>query len=206
MTATPTLYHGPGALAAAHTAATAKGKIVPLAGNGGIRKDDVRELVGVLNSRPMGVGPFGVVVGPLDEMRPEVSDVLLKTLEEPIEHGVEPYLWAWDLGGVSPTVRSRCRGLYVGGEDLRLQAYDGGARTLLKAWSGRDWTTLVEYLGNAKGDEALLVGAVYEVAARSYCSGDLAYERLLLALRPLFGGAQLTVARVVAAFMEAADE
>jgi len=201
---TPPLYHGPGALAAAHSAATARGKLT--AAPSGLRKDDIRELVGVLNSRPLGVGPHTVVVGPLDELRPEVSDVLLKTLEEPPDHGVEPYLWAWDLGGVAPTVRSRCVGTYVGGRDDRLVAYEAGARALLKQWVGRDWTTLVEALTNAKGDELLLVSAAYEVAATAYCAGDRTYEPLLGAFRPLFGGATVTPARVVSACLEAAGE
>lgn len=50
-----------------------------------------------------------MIVGPVDVVTQEgVVDVLLKTLEEFDPRGSRPYLWAWDVGSVRPTIRSRC--------------------------------------------------------------------------------------------------
>ena len=49
-----------------------------------------------------------VIIGPMDLAWPKASDVLLKRIEEFDSNVVTPILWAHDLGGVSPTIRSRC--------------------------------------------------------------------------------------------------
>jgi hypothetical protein len=70
--------------------------------------DDIREATDLLLSTPVGMEVGVVVIGPLDRVgSSKASDGLLKSIEEHTEL-VVPVLWAHDLGGVSPTIKSRC--------------------------------------------------------------------------------------------------
>lgn len=102
------LYHGPGARQAALSKAVEVGRLVaPPFGDSGLKTSEAREIVGLLLSTPIGTRTGVVVVGPMDEANPKASDVLLKRIEE-FPDTVQPILWAHDLGGVAPTIRSRC--------------------------------------------------------------------------------------------------
>lgn len=108
MTSSCRLFHGPGARQAAIAAAYKLGRLLhePF-GDAGLKVDEAREFVALTRSPPVGTEDGVVLAGPVDHAAPKSSDVLLKTIEEPPPH-VHPLLWATDLGGVSPTIQSRC--------------------------------------------------------------------------------------------------
>ena len=103
------LYHGPGAKGSAISEANRIGRMVggPF-GDGGLKVDEAREIINLLSSTPVGEITGVVVAGPMDEANPKASDTLLKTVEEAPSEYVALIMWANDLGGVSPTIRSRC--------------------------------------------------------------------------------------------------
>lgn len=49
-----------------------------------------------------------LIAGPLDEADPSNLDTLLKIVEEPLPNTPTLILWAYDLGSVPFTIRSRC--------------------------------------------------------------------------------------------------
>ena len=103
------LFHGPGAKAAAMQKAVSAGRLLaPPFGEDGLKTDDAREVVELLFSTPLGMDIGVIVVGPMDEANLKASDVLLKRIEEFRGDLILPILWAHDLGGVTPTIRSRC--------------------------------------------------------------------------------------------------
>lgn len=103
------LFHGPGARDAALRRASEMGRLVaPPFGDDGLKTDDARDIVELLLSSPIDNKVNVVVIGPMDEVLPKASDVLLKSIEEFRDDLVQPVLWANDLGGVAPTIRSRC--------------------------------------------------------------------------------------------------
>jgi len=82
--------------------------MAPPFGDDGLKVETAREIVTHLMSTPMGTDTGVVVVGPMDQAGDKASDVLLKVVEEFDSKYVQPFLWAIDVGGVSPTIRSRC--------------------------------------------------------------------------------------------------
>lgn len=72
-----------------------------------LKTDKVKDLVEVY-SQVWPVENPALVAGPLDEANPSVLDILLKSIEEPLEGSPELILWARDLGSVPDTIRSRC--------------------------------------------------------------------------------------------------
>ena len=102
------LFHGPGAREDVLAEAARIGRLLhePF-GEGGLKVDDARAFVALIQSPPVGLDQGVVIAGPMDHAAPKSSDVLLKIIEEPPEY-VSPLLWATDLGGVAPTIRSRC--------------------------------------------------------------------------------------------------
>ena len=160
------LFHGPGSEETGHRAATSYGRLLPFTGSS-LKKDGARELVSLLSSRTM--VSTSVLVGPIDEASPATSDVLLKVIEELDPRGVKPFLWAWDLGGVSVTLRSRCVLQFCPGVDVRTESYLPNAKSLLKAYSQGDWVTLIESV-QGEDDVILLLCAVSEGLRRSSVS------------------------------------
>jgi len=105
------LFHGPGAKDAALAAAAQVGPLlVPPFGDDGLKVDDARAFVVASYSIPVGVDIGTLIVGPMDADRanPKACDVLLKRLEGFDDTTIQPFLWAWDIGNVIPTIRSRC--------------------------------------------------------------------------------------------------
>lgn len=193
------LFHGPGSEETGHRAATSYGRLLPFTGSS-LKKDGARELVSLLSSRTM--VSTSVLVGPIDEASPATSDVLLKVIEELDPRGVKPFLWAWDLGGVSVTLRSRCVLQFCPGVDVRTESYLPNAKSLLKAYSQGDWVTLIESV-QGEDDVILLLCAVSEVLAPILCQPrpEARHVHLWETLRPLFDGSTLTPARVLSAFL-----
>lgn len=205
---TPLLYYGPQSEPRARAAATSYGKLLPVETGVHIRKGDARALVEVFH-RTVFRGRESVVVGPLDEISPEVGDVFLKTLEERSAHTPQPFLWAWDLGGVSPTLRSRCRAYWCPGVDPRWESYEATCGELLRSWRRRDWVEVVDQLKEARADLDPLLRATVELLVADVMSVDEdTRERALQLwshLRPLMAGTPLTPARVTVAFLAAAE-
>jgi hypothetical protein len=79
----------------------------PPIGDEGLKVDDARLAVALLYQPPLSEHTGCIVIGPLDDIAPKSADVLLKSLEEP-HPSVRAILWAHDIGGVRPTIRSRC--------------------------------------------------------------------------------------------------
>jgi len=108
------LMYGPGARQAALAEAHKQGRLLaPPFGDEGLKMDQAREIVSLLKSTPVGSAVGVVVVGPLDQTSRQaaqvekVNDAFLKIIEEPAEW-TKAVLWAHDLEGVRPTIRSRC--------------------------------------------------------------------------------------------------
>ena len=72
-----------------------------------LRIDPAREIVSLMSAPPIG-GKKGVVVIGLDKASLAVQDTLLKTLEDHDSSKFAIHLWVKDLGGIAPTVKSRC--------------------------------------------------------------------------------------------------
>lgn len=199
------LYYGPGGEPEARKQAREFGLLQPFK-SGDLKKDDARELVSLLSQTPIGEKPWSVVVGPLDEVTPAVSDVLLKTLEEYTGGTIRPFLWAWDLGGVMPTIRSRSLHVFVPGKDERVLTSRPQAEKVFALFRKKAWAELVVELKDAKGDEEFLLLGVTEVLVE-HLKQEVGNPELLMlwgALREVFSnrGAPLTQARVLSAFMK----
>lgn len=200
------LYHGPGAEGAAHAAAAVYGLVVPFRESGeALKKDDVRELVALLNQTPVGSRPWSVVVGPVDEISTAVADVLLKTLEEYVEVRIRPFLWARDQGGVIPTIRSRCLQEFVPGLDERVTLCRPQAERLVSSFVQKNWTGIVSDLKESKGDEEYVLLALAEVIQSRLGEEQVRTDLLNLwkNLRALLEvrEAPLTPARVLSVFL-----
>ena len=103
------LYHGPGAEEAAADEAHLLGRLLaPPFGAEGLKVEEAREFVALLGSVPIGTEKGVVIAGPVDLANYKAADVLLKSIEEFNSRFLQPILWAHDLGGVSPTIQSRC--------------------------------------------------------------------------------------------------
>jgi len=199
------LYHGPGSEAAAKNEAKEYGLVLPFGTSGeAMKKGDARELVSLLSQTPIGEKPWGVVVGPLDEITPEVGDVLLKTIEEFVPGKIRPFLWAWDFGGVIPTLRSRTLHTFVPGVDERVSLSRTQADRLLKAYLGKNWSEIVSELKESKGDEEFVLLALVEAIQEGLSDPNLRNDLLALwgSVRDLHTRrTALTPARVLAAFL-----
>lgn len=167
-----------------------------------MKKEGARELVALLSHRPVGDGRSSVLVGPVDEVNPATSDVLLKSIEEFDPDGTRPFLWAWDLGGVAHTLRSRCVLHFCPGLDTRGEAHDATARVLLRAYEEGDWVTVSE---EVKGYDDLtgLIRSLIDLLPLKVTvpDADDRYVKLWEGSRDLFDGTTLTPARVISAFL-----
>lgn len=188
------LYHGPGSHERANAEARKWGRILVTPEK--IDKDGAREVVGIMSHRPM--GNCSMVLGPFDEIRSEVSDVLLKTLEENTDD-VRVFLWAWDIGGVSKTIVGRCLTEYAGGVDERVEFYMDKAKLTLKSYTDRDWTTLVDIVKEA-GDYQLYLRSMVSIMSADTDRWFVLWGRLRLILDT----ANLTPARILDALLSAA--
>ncbi len=197
------LYHGPDAEAVGHAAALSHGRLLPFTGSD-LKKEGARELTSLISrGLPGGAATGSVLVGPVDEVSSATSDVLLKTIEDFNPEGVRPFLWAWDLGGVANTLKSRCVLQFCPGAESRLEGYEASAQVVLKSYLEGDWVSLVEELKGENQNLDLLLRSVVERVApgMSVPTPDPKYTHLWDNLRELFGPAPLTPARVVSSFL-----
>jgi hypothetical protein len=84
----------------------------------GLKIAESREIVGLMNSAPVGDQPGVLVIGPMDRATRSSQDVLLKNLEEFDDSIIRPILWAIDQAEVVSTIRSRCLQQWCPGPDL----------------------------------------------------------------------------------------
>jgi hypothetical protein len=159
------LFHGPRAREKALEQADQVGRLLASPfGDEGLKADAARAVVALMSSTPIGDAIGVVVVGPMDEIPvPGVADTLLKTLEEFPPDLLQPILWAKDIGGVSPTVRSRSLATWCPGESNELEAYMASAEEICRAALRRKSATLIELLTEHKGDELEILRASTEV-------------------------------------------
>lgn len=156
------LFHGPNARQEALNQAHRTGRLlVPPLGDDGLKIDDVREIADLLLSTPVGDQTGVVVVGPMDHASPKAGDGLLKSIEE-FADVVAPILWATDLGGVSPTIRSRCLAKWC-------PALKGGAQMIDDDPVEEDGRLLAE---------AALTGQVWKIAPLVKKYNTKEYKRL----------------------------
>ena len=194
------LFHGPGAWQAACQEAESLGRLVadPF-GADGLKVDEARQIVMLLNSTPV-CSELGVVlVGPMDDANSKASDALLKSLEENDGEVVVPVLWARDLGTVTATVRSRCLPVWVPGTDSVLdEVVENRARALVDAYMGDDQVRIVSELDEPKGMAPLVVAVAEALVPHLADKGArMLWERL----RPLTKYDNPTPYEVLSAFV-----
>jgi len=103
------LFHGPGARVEALRALPQIGRrVAEPFGEDGLKVDDTREIIKLMQDAPLGDEPGVILIGPMDRAESKSTDVLLKTIEEFDHECVRPVLYAYDLGSVSSTIKSRC--------------------------------------------------------------------------------------------------
>lgn len=162
------LFHGPGARGEAERTLPQIGRrIAEPFGLEGLKIDEARDIISLMQSAQVGDQPGCVLVGPLDEARQAATDVLLKVVEEFDPEAVRPVLWAHDLGSVSQTIVSRCvhrwcpKGTSSVNEDSMKLAFD-----LVDATLRKDRARVIEMLRNVKSEGfADLVEATTRVLA-----------------------------------------
>jgi hypothetical protein len=191
------LYHGPDAEETCYQEALNYGALLrkPFGLDGqGLKKDEAREIARL--NRLGALNPCSLIVGRLDHAPPASSDALLKVIEEPFEK-VRIFLWASDLGGVSPTIKSRCHAVWCGGaEESSESLFDG--RELYERWADRDIFYFVSVLGDNKGSERDLVEALLAEYANSILNDPLHKEMSeWLRLRELLMLSSLTPSQVI---------
>lgn len=101
------LFHGPGSKEKATEACLNVGHLIGSYGEDGLKKAVAQEVVAKLMETPPGDQVRSILVGPMDRSTGGASDALLKSIEEHDNERVHLFLWAWDWGEVSPTIRSR---------------------------------------------------------------------------------------------------
>ena len=159
------LFHGPRAREKALEQADQMGRLLASPfGDAGLGVDSAREVVDLMSATPIGDQLGVVVVGPMDDLvLPWVANTLLKTLEEFPPDILQPILWAGDIGGVLPTVRSRSLEFWCPGESNELEAYMPDAEEICRAALRRKMATVIELLTEQKGTEREILHASTEV-------------------------------------------
>ena len=151
----PLLYHGPTSFDEALIEAHKIGRLLcPPVGEGGLKKDEARDLVELLSYPPIGDALGSVVIGPMDLCLPASGDVLLKTLEDGSDKHNRILLWAYDLGEVRPTVKSRCLPVWCGGAVTVDDDLSDLSERLYRAFLDRDLFEVTSIASEAKSKEA----------------------------------------------------
>jgi len=123
------LYFGPGARQVAVDEAGRIGRMIaPPMGDDGLKTEDAREAVRIMSNVPVTSEISTLVIGPVDLAMPRASDVLLKRIEDFDDTRIQPILWAHDVSGVTPTIRSRCldRWVDIPDDDVDQELVDDG--------------------------------------------------------------------------------
>lgn len=169
----------------------------------GLNTEDVREAVSVLSSTPVGDRRGSVIVGPIDVLTLEgVVDIFLKTLEERHPYNPRPYLWAWDIGSVRPTIQSRCLLEWCPGVERYDKSLVDAAKSLVDSALSRSTAGVVEAFAEVRKDwssdgQDFLRAAVHVIARRTEP------DRLVLwsSVRPLLCGGAVTCDEALVGFL-----
>jgi hypothetical protein len=102
------LFYGPNAFESSLEFANKLGKISKTITEDKFLIEHSRDLVSSLGFPPLGSSRSVIVAGYLDRATTQASDVLLKTLEDHDKNCFDIILYSSGLGGVSPTIKSRC--------------------------------------------------------------------------------------------------
>lgn len=174
------LFHGPTAQSRARDAASLYGRILlnPSSPNG-LRKADSRAAVEFHLNPPVSDRPGSLILGPLDAATPSASDALLKMVEEP-NPSARPFLWALDLGGVAPTIRSRCLVLWSP-QDTELK---DKVDPLVKDAAKGDPVAVYSLLESSESPEVVAKKVLAYLASKVPTESELA---LWQRLKPLLG-------------------
>lgn len=128
-----------------------------------LKIDAVRELVSNLNTIWPQENP-ALMAGPLDSiLKADVLDTLLKSIEEPLNGSPHLILWAYDLGSVAPTIRSRCGEKYHYAPPVRHELYSDAERLLRAVQSLSDRDVVVALRSLPKSKEGQFMRAYVEV-------------------------------------------
>lgn len=201
------LYHGPGALPAVLKKAETMGRLIhePF-GEGGLKVDDARLFVSLMQCPPVGMDHGVLVAGPMDHAAPKSADALLMSIEAPPPF-VHPLLWATDLGGVASTIRSRCLDIWcpllapLPGDD----EIEGVAHELLAAalaghlWQVPSLVARVKSTSKQRGREPELIAAAVE--AMTTRMDDPKVRDLWERVRVIAGWKNPTQIEVISAFL-----
>lgn len=198
------LYHGPTAQGRSAEAAGTWGRVVGTFGHPreGLNTEGVREAVSVLTSPPIGDVRGSVVIGPIDILTLEgVADIFLKTLEERHVDSPRPFLWAWDLGSVRPTIRSRCLAEWCPGTVRYDKSLMDSAKAAVEASLGHSTAGVIEAFAEVRkgwGDdgEDFLRAAVQVLTLRT----EPNRFNLWASIRPLLCGGAVTCDEALARF------
>jgi hypothetical protein len=128
-------------------------------GEDGLKIAESREIIELMNGTPLGDQVGVIVVGPMDRALPASTDVLLKTLEEFDPQVFRPILWAYDEGGVRPTIRSRCVRRWCPGDEIRDEELLRQVTELVQASLNQDRPAVLSFLRETTGVEVLLAAS-----------------------------------------------
>lgn len=185
----PVLFHGPTAQGRVSVVAAEWGRVIGTFGDpvGGLKIEVIREAVEAMAAPPVGDRRGAVVLGPVDVLTQEgVADLLLKTLEEVSVRTPRPYLWAYDVGSVRPTIRSRCLIEWCPGQVIVSRSMMEAAKSVVGSALALSTVGVIEGFGDLKGewkeDGEEFLQAVAVIISRST---DEQHLRLWQKVRPV---------------------
>lgn len=142
-----------------------------------LKAAEVRDLVSSFN-QAWPIPNAAILAGPLDEADPSTLDILLKSIEEPLEGSPTLILWARDYGAVPLTIRSRCGEKYHYAPPLP-HSMRAQASSLFASLRGSDLLgAMVALKGVEKGKERGLLEAFVEVVLEEGAVDDFYTEEL----------------------------
>lgn len=200
-----TLYHGPTAQGRSAEAASTWGRVVAVFGHprDGLNTEAVREAVSVMAAAPVGDVRGAVIIGPIDILTLEgVADIFLKTLEERHPRSPRPFLWAWDIGSVRPTIQSRCLVEWCPGVERYEKSLMEAAKAAVDASLARSTAGVIEAFAEVRKDWSTdgddFLRAVVQVLV-----GCKEPNRLMLwsSIRPLLCGGAVTCDEALVGFL-----
>ena len=140
------LFYGPGSEDFALNESHKIGRLIKTFGSEGLKTEEAREAVSLINETPVGDRKGVILIGPMDTANEKASDVLLKSLEDFNEKVIQPILWAYDIGNVIPTIRSRCISKWCFAKEQVSPEMQELAIGLLSAWVQKDVKHIVDTL------------------------------------------------------------
>jgi hypothetical protein len=142
-----------------------------------LKAAEVRDLVSSFN-QAWPIPNAAILAGPLDEADPSTLDILLKSIEEPLEGSPTLILWARDYGAVPLTIRSRCGEKYHYAPPLP-HSMRAQASSLFASLRDSDLLgAMVALKGVDKGKERGLLEAFVEVVLEEGAVDDFYTEEL----------------------------